>query len=251
MSGERSFSGLFGSQGSSAPEMPPLVRPTAPSTQNPSPGADDHVSQPIPFERTTEPAPPEVDDVVEWLGETIRQTDSSLLDEWESLQDPDNARRAVVEHAPPPPPRPQSRQDRAFAVMMRNAMFARVQLAARDDLDGLVRLEREAADRVDPPREVVMTRSAWDAALEDYYAEHESVGTGPDARGPTYLVVGEEEQGEPAGAPEGTTARVRRVVQTLADPAGHRDWVVEALVDCDASDAAGELVLAATALRRL
>ena len=54
MSGDRSFSGLFGSQGSSAPEMPPLVRPTAPSTPEPSPGADDHVSQPIPFERVAE-----------------------------------------------------------------------------------------------------------------------------------------------------------------------------------------------------
>ncbi len=139
--------------------------------------------------------PPEVDDVVEWLGETIRQTDSSLLDEWESLSHPDHARRDVVEHAPPPPPRPVSRQERAFAVMIRNAMFARVQLAARDDLDGLVRLEREAADRVDPPREVVMKRSAWDTALEDYYAEHDTIGTGPDARGPTYLVVGEEEPG--------------------------------------------------------
>ena len=195
--------------------------------------------------------PPEVDDVVEWLGETVRQTDSSLLDEWEALADPSHVRADVVEHAPPPPPRPLSRQDRAFSVMVRNAMFARVTLCARDDLDGLVRLEREAADRLDPPREVVMTRSAWDAALEAYYAEHDSVGTAGDARGPTYLRVGAEEQGEPAGAPEGTTARVRRVVQTLADPAGDRDWVVEAVVDCDATDAAGELVLAATALRRL
>ena len=195
--------------------------------------------------------PPEVDDVVEWLGETVRQTDSSLLDEWEALADPSHVRADVVEHAPPPPPRPLSRQDRAFAVMIRNAMFARVTLCARDDLDGLVRLEREAADRLDPPREVVMTRSAWDAALEAYYAEHDTVGTAGDARGPTYLQVGAEEQGEPAGAPEGTLARVRRVVQTLADPAGHRDWVVEAVVDCDATDAAGELVLAATALRRL
>ena len=96
-----------------------------------------------------------------------------------------------------------------------------------------------------------MARSDWDRALEAYYAEHDAVGTDPDARGPSYLVIGAEERGEPAGAPEGTLARVRRVVQTLADPAGHRDWVVEALVDCDASDEAGELVMAATALRRL
>ena len=32
---------------------------------------------------------PELEDLVEWLGETVRQTDSSLLDEWEALTDPD------------------------------------------------------------------------------------------------------------------------------------------------------------------
>ena len=31
---------------------------------------------------------PELEDLVEWLGETVRQTDSSLLDEWEALTDP-------------------------------------------------------------------------------------------------------------------------------------------------------------------
>ena len=42
MSGEGSFSGLFGRQGgSTAPEMPPLVRPPVPSQTDPSPGADE------------------------------------------------------------------------------------------------------------------------------------------------------------------------------------------------------------------
>jgi len=194
---------------------------------------------------------PEVDDLLEWLRETIRQTDSSLLDEWESLSDPEHAPADVLAHDAPPPPRPLSRQERSFGVMIRNAMFARVQLCARDDLDRLVRIEREAADRVEPPRAVVMGRSAWDEALEEYYAEHDTIGTDADARGPSYLVVGPEETGEPAGAEDGTSARVRRVVQTIADPAGHRDWVIEAVVDCDASDAAGELVLAATGFRAL
>ena len=57
--------------------------------------------------------------------------------------------------------------------------------------------------------------------------------------------------GEPVGAEEGVTARLRDVRQTLHDPAGHHDWVIEAVVDCDASDEAGELVLACTAMRRL
>ncbi len=35
---------------------------------------------------------PELDDLAEWLGETVRQTDSSLLDEWEALSHPDAVR---------------------------------------------------------------------------------------------------------------------------------------------------------------
>lgn len=198
---------------------------------------------------------PELDDVVEWLGETVRQTDSSLLDEWEALTDPAHVSgdrwEEVAHHGPPPPPRPVSQQTRAFTVMIRNALWARVELVARDDLDGLVRLERAAADRVDPPREVVVGRSAWDAAIEEYYAEHDAVLTDGDARGPGLLDVGPERTAEPPGAEEGTTARVREVRQTLHDPAGHHDWVIEGTVDCDASDEAGELVLATTAFRRL
>ena len=45
--------------------------------------------------------------------------------------------------------------------------------------------------------------------------------------------------------------RLWRVRQTLADPAGDHDWVIEASVDLDASDGVGEAVVLATALRRL
>ena len=194
---------------------------------------------------------PELDDLVEWLGETIRQTDSSLLDEWEALSDPEHVPGRVAHHEPPPPPRPISKQGRTFEVMVRNAMWARVDLVSRDDLDGLMRLERAAAERTEPPRAVAMGRSVWDAAIEDYYAEHDTVLVDGDARGPTLLELGPERVGEPIGAEEGTSARVREVRQTLHDPAGHHDWVIDGLIDCDASDEAGELVLPTVAMRRL
>jgi superfamily II RNA helicase len=184
---------------------------------------------------------PELDELLEWLGETVRQTDSSLLDEWESLTDPDAVHRhalELAEHRPPTNPRPISKQERAFAVMIRNAMFRRVQLVARDDLDGLMALERETADRTDPPGEVVMTRSEWNAAIEDYYAEHDEVLLDADARGPDLLRVER-------------TGRSWPVTQTVHDPAGHHDWIIEALVDVDASDELGELVLVMQAFRRL
>ena len=84
---------------------------------------------------------PELDDLVEWLGETVRQTDSSLLDEWEALTDPAHVRSDVAHHEPPPSPRPISKQDRAFRVMVRNAMWRRVELVGarrprRPDGDG-------------------------------------------------------------------------------------------------------------------
>ncbi len=183
---------------------------------------------------------PELEDLVEWLGETVRQTDSSLLDEWEALTDPEHVRSDVAHHEPPPPPRPITAQERAFTVMVRNAMFRRVELVARDDLDGLMRQERLAADRTDPPREVEMTRSAWDGAIEEYYDEHDEVRLGADARGPQLLAVTRE-----------TDPRVWRVRQTLDDPEGHHDWVIDAVVDLDASDELGELVLTTTAFHRL
>jgi superfamily II RNA helicase len=184
---------------------------------------------------------PELEDLSEWLGETIRQTDSSLLDEWEALTDPEAVARRAAElaaHQQPASPRPISKQDRAFRVMIRNAMWRRVDLVARDDLDGLMALERAAADRTDPPAEVVMTRSRWDEVIEAYYEEHDRVVLDADARGPDLLRV----------EVEGRTWRVR---QTLSDPEGHHDWVIDAVVDVEASDEAGELVLATESMHRL
>ncbi|HEX2895216.1 MAG TPA: DUF3516 domain-containing protein, partial [Marmoricola sp.] len=191
--------------------------------------------------------PPELEELVDWLGETVRQTDSSLLDEWEALSDPDHQPH-TLDAAAPPPPRPLSQQERAFRVMIRNAMWRRVQLVARDDLDGLAAMEAADAERFDPPREVVMTREAWDEAIEEYYAEHDVVGTDADARGPDLISI-ERGPGQASAAERG--GRRWSVRQTLADPAGHHDWVIEAEVDADASDELGELVLTTTAMRQL
>ncbi len=177
----------------------------------------------------------ELDELVEWLGATVRHTDSSLIDEWEALADPAH----VVElHEAPPPPVSLAQQERVLRVMVRNAMFRRVELVARDDVEALAALDRADADRTDPPRPPVWTAEDWDAAIGAYYDEHDRVGTGPDARGPDLLAV----------EAEGRTWRVR---QTLDDPAGHRDWVVEAQVDLEATAEVGEPVLQVRAFRRL
>ncbi|MDY6998430.1 MAG: DUF3516 domain-containing protein, partial [Actinomycetota bacterium] len=85
----------------------------------------------------------ELTDIVEWLGELVRQVDSSLLDEWEQLTSPDAGDGAVRE-VRPAPPRPVTANERAFTAMVRNALFRRVQLFARQRWDELAELDGAA-----------------------------------------------------------------------------------------------------------
>jgi hypothetical protein len=181
----------------------------------------------------------ELDEIIDWLGETIRQTDSSLLDEWESMTHPENP--TVHTGVAAAPVRPLSANETALRTMVRKAMWRRVQLAARDDVDGLYAAEQASAALTDPPGEVVMDRVAWDEALGAYWGEHDEIQVTGDAQGPAMLAI----------TPDPEAPRTWRARQTLADPEGDHDWVIEAEADLDASDAVGELILRGTALRRL
>jgi len=69
-------------------------------------------------------------DVISWLGELVRGVDSSLLEEWEALAHPDDAETGG-EIRPQAGPRGITANRRAFTVMVRGALFRRVELAAR------------------------------------------------------------------------------------------------------------------------
>jgi superfamily II RNA helicase len=176
--------------------------------------------QTVPEEARTE----ELADLIEWLGELVRQVDSSLLDEWERLRDPAAERSAPLDERPPPV----TGNRRAFRVLVRNALFRRVELAALRRYGELGELDAEAgwdADR-------------WADALEPYFDEHEEIGTGPDARGPALLIIDEQ-----AGH---WSAR-----QIFDDPAGDHDWGFSAQVDLAASDEVGTAVVRVTDVGQL
>ena len=78
----------------------------------------------------------------------------------------------------------------------------------------------------------------WREALEEYFAAHDSIDTGPDARGPLMLVV------ERVG-------RSWQVQQILGDPDGDHDWRITATVDLDASDDEGVLLMDVTGIVQL
>ena len=171
----------------------------------------------------------QLEDLIAWLGEITRLVDSSLLDEWNELAElagvSSDQRTEVA-----PPARPVTGNARAFRVMVRNAMWRRVELCADDDVDALAALTSG-----DP-----MTRQRWDEALGGYWDEHQDMGVGADARGPAFFLVEEQRGG-----------RIWQVRQVIDDPAGNRDWSILATVDLDASDEAGELVLRTVDFSRL
>src|SRR5579862_5220294 len=170
--------------------------------------------QTVPDEAKTE----DLTDLIEWLGEIVRQVDSSLLDEWERLRDGSGALGVRPNDRPPSV----TGNARAFRVLVRNAMFHRVKLCALGDYEELGSLDADSG----------WNASAWESALEGYFEIYDEILTGPDARGPGLLII--DSQAGP---------RQWAVRQILDDPAGDHDWGISAVVDLDASDEAGTVVL--------
>ncbi|MET0423092.1 MAG: DUF3516 domain-containing protein, partial [Actinoplanes sp.] len=174
--------------------------------------------QTVPEDARTE----ELTDLIEWLGELVRQVDSSLLDEWERLRNPGvEITEARLDDKPPAV----TRNTRAFRVLVRNAMFRRVELAALRRWTELGELDGEAG----------WTADRWADALDDYFDEYDEIGTGPAARGPAFLHL----DAGPA---------VWTVRQVFEDPEGDHDWGIDATIDLAASDEAGGAAVKVTAV---
>ncbi|SIT84596.1 RNA helicase [Microbacterium sp. RU33B] len=177
------------------------------------------IRQTVPAEARTE----DLLDLIEWLGELVRQVDSSLVDEWSALVNP-----AADPDAPVVPPAPPSvlTNRRAFLVLVRNELFRRVQLAALQADDELTAL--------DPGID-------WPAVLDSYYDEHDMILTGGPARSPSLCAIDETD------AANG----VWTVDQTIDDPEGNHDWRIRAVVDLAASEEEGTAVVRVTEVLRL
>jgi hypothetical protein len=168
-------------------------------------------------------------DLTAWLGELVRQVDSSLLDEWEQLANPEEeTAEEAAERADQV--KPVTANARAFRVLVRNALFRRVELAALEKYDQLGELDADSGWDAD----------AWADAMDAYWDEYEDLGTGPDARGPKLLMI--EEQ------PEHGLWRVR---QTFADPQGDHGWGISDEVDLAASDEESRAVIRLTGVGEL
>ncbi len=163
----------------------------------------------------------ELTDIISWLGELVRGVDSSLLAEWEALAHPDETETGVPQEIRSGTGgRGITANQRAFTVMVKNALFRRVELAAHGRYAALGELDAEHG----------FDAARWQESMERYFAEYEDVGIGSTARSAALVTIARGRD----------TWQVR---QSFDDPRGDRDWGITVEVDLAGSDEAGEPVL--------
>ena len=152
---------------------------------------------------------PQLDDVVAWLGLIVRSVDSSLVDEWAAAGQP-------IDAAPPKLADEVVADRRGLTVLVRNALFHRVRLAARDRADELGALDEDWG----------FGTLRWKRVLDAFYEAHDELLTDADARSAAYLSIDEADE---------KTDHVWHVHQVFAEADGDHDFGIMADVDLNAT----------------
>jgi superfamily II RNA helicase len=166
-----------------------------------------------------------------YLSTMIRQVDSSLLDEWEKMRDPNYRPTEMKEVRPPGAEEAAAditRDTKAFTALIRNRIFFFLRgLVIGDYEQAIAGLSSPLDDDGQP-----WTAARLQQALDAYHTDHERICLEPNARNirHTYILPAEDK-------------KTWRVQQMLVDPEEHNDWVAEFGVDLAESRKAGEPTL--------
>ena len=163
--------------------------------------------QTVPISAATD----DVEDLIDWLGVTVRSVDSSLIDEWERLRNPPDDDLAAAARALPPPPPDITTNRRAFRVMVRNQVFSWVQWLARRD-------HQRFADVPSADRDDRWTVDRLATTMSAYWEDHDELRTDGAARGAQWFAVTEH--------PDHWD-----VHQVLLEPVEDADWSLDVRVD--------------------
>jgi len=173
------------------------------------------LTQTVPDEFNT----PEVREAVLFLELMIRQTDSSLLDEWEKMRDPqafakkketatdtkDNSSSNVEETYLDP-----VRNRKAFEVVLRNQVFSIVRLLALDQLDETGQRLAEFSNQ----EKIEWPTPRLEDALAAYFEEYDQIRLDADARSSKWIQISVISQ------------EIWKVRQTLLDPNDNAEWAL-------------------------
>ncbi|MGI6229909.1 MAG: DEAD/DEAH box helicase [Tractidigestivibacter sp.] len=158
-------------------------------------------------------------DVLDWLRIVVRTTDSSLVDEWEAAGELDEGAEVSA---------PQAADEvvhdrRGVTLMVRNALFARVRLAAIGKVDELGALDADWGYRA----------VVWQQALDEFHSEHEDILLDGDARSSAYLQIDESDE---------KSDHVWHVHQIFRDSDDDHDFGIWGDVDLDSTQNEGSVV---------
>lgn len=146
----------------------------------------------------------ELNNFIDWLGILIKSVDSSLLDEWEQLVNPNKK----FETLPEINFEQKSLDTKAIKILVRNEMFHRVKLLAQENYKELGLLDETSA----------WNSQRWEEIFKEYWEEHDYLEVGAQARGPQFFILKEEKQ-------------LWTVEQILLDPLENCDWRITAKID--------------------
>lgn len=152
-----------------------------------------------------------VDEVITYIETLLRITDSSLLDEWETLKDPDY--KPSIDEAQPAPKGPTdiTRDREAFTRLVRNEIFRFLRMLANKEykeIDETFELEQMFPEAKWKYTELGKTMQA-------YYETHEWIRLDPEARNKANTTITESD--------DRTSWTIE---QTLVDPEGLNDFQI-------------------------
>ena len=163
-----------------------------------------------------------VQEMEAWLAGVLRGTDSSLLDEWERLRDPNWKPREDEPANTEPVDITKNRRE--FTALVRTEIFRFLRPLAMNNY-------RAAAAAVSQPS-ATWSEDSLIATLEPYYDDHERISLDNEARNGRHTYV------EPS-----ENRQTWRVCQVLVDPEGLNDWQAEFTVDLAQAREAGKPTL--------
>ena len=173
----------------------------------------------VPLEKRND----QLNDIISWLGFVVRSVDSSLVDEWAAAGED-----SAFDAAPPSGADVVVADRRGMTLLVRNALFRRVSLAARERAGELGELDEAWG----------MGELRWRRALEAFFEAHEELLVDGDARSTAFFTIDESDELKPAA--EG--GHVWHVHQIFHDSDGDSDFGIMADVDLDATQEESEAV---------
>ena len=170
-------------------------------------------------------------DMEEYLKAMLRQVDSSLLDEWEKMRNPEHTPRAEIAEVRPPgaeeAAQDVTRNTKAFLAAIRTKIFTFLRALANEEWEAALGVATVAPAAEGEP--IIKPETRWAEAMNSYFTTHRMLCLNPEARNArhTYVIPSEDRSHW-------------KVQQILVDPEAANDWMAEFTVDLAASRAARE-----------